>query len=118
MTKAVKIASTWACNYHNNRDIRQATSFSAATGEKHKMFQKLKKLRELRGLSLAKAGAAVGCSAQAFHRYELRQGIPRPSRMAKIVAWSNGHLSEIDFYQTEPPKRAGASRKRRAEARA
>ncbi|HVO92520.1 MAG TPA: helix-turn-helix transcriptional regulator [Terriglobales bacterium] len=59
---------------------------------------KLRKYRELKGLTIEAAAAEIGVSDVAFGYWERGRSIPDEANMAAIAKWSNGAVMPNDFY--------------------
>ena len=59
---------------------------------------KLKKYRELKGLTMKQAAAEVGVTNVCWLYWEAGKRIPEEANMAAIVRWSGGAVMPNDFY--------------------
>ena len=70
---------------------------------------KLKKYRQIRGLTIQAAADEIGVSDVAWGYWESGRSIPAEANMVALVEWSGGAVMPNDFYLL-PRERSGKSR--------
>ncbi|MBS7545661.1 helix-turn-helix transcriptional regulator [Ancylobacter oerskovii] len=69
----------------------------------HSASHPLRKWRLARDLTLEQAGAPIGVTGQTFGKYELGKRVPRPAKLAAIIAMTGGAVTASDFLPAIAP---------------